>query len=398
MRILILSFYFPPDLSAGSFRVNALVDALCAEGDKELHIDVISTLPNRYRSHIANAPELEQIGNVRIRRFLLPPHQSGMLDQARAFISFARQALVETHGQRWDIILATSGRLMTAALAANIARRSESRLYLDIRDLFTDTMSELLSSSVLRHLMPVFRLIETRTVKAAACVNLVSAGFLPHVKAIAPDQIFRTYTNGIDDVFLSYDFKKEVQHAQELPLVVYAGNMGEGQGLHKVIPEAARLMVGKVRFKLIGDGGRRKQLEQEISDAGLKNVEIVNAVPRVELFEHYRQADILFIHLNDHIAFQKVLPSKLFEYAATGKPILAGVAGYPAEFLRANLTGVELFVPCDVSGMVVALERLMTHNVVVGRNEFCRRFARRSIMQEMAQDVFAVSAGAIAKK
>ena len=90
MRILILSFYFPPDLSAGSFRVKALVEALQAEGGKKLRIDVITTLPNRYSSHTASASEVEEMGCVRIRRLALPSHQSGMVDQAKAFLSFAR--------------------------------------------------------------------------------------------------------------------------------------------------------------------------------------------------------------------------------------------------------------------------------------------------------------------
>jgi glycosyltransferase involved in cell wall biosynthesis len=393
MRILILSFYFPPDLSAGSFRVKALVDALRAEGDKTLRIDVITTLPNRYLSHNTSAPEAEEVGGVRIRRIVLPIHRSGRADQAKAFASFARQALAETRGQRWDLVVATSSRLMTAVLGAGIASRSRAPLYLDIRDLFTDTMSDLLSSSFLRHLMPVFRWLEMRTFMAAKRLNVVSAGFLPYAKAIAPAQNYRNFTNGIDDVFLYQDFEKPTQALKELPLVVYAGNIGEGQGLHKVLPLAARLMVGKARFRLIGDGGRRLELEQAINQAGLNNVEILNAVPRSELFEHYRQADVMFLHLNDHKAFHKVLPSKLFEYAATGKPILAGVAGYPAEFLLSQVPGVEVFAPCDARGMVTALERLLGHPKAEGRIEFCRKYAREAIMREMARDVLAAGAG-----
>jgi glycosyltransferase involved in cell wall biosynthesis len=390
MRILILSFYFPPDLSAGSFRVKALVDALQAEGGKKLRIDVITTLPNRYSSHTASALDVEEVGCVRIRRLALPSHQSGMVDQAKAFLSFARQALAETRGQHSDLVLATSSRLMTAVLGARIASRSRVPLYLDIRDLFTDTMSDLLAASFLRHLMPAFRWLEKQTFKAATRLNVVSAGFLPHAKAIAPAQSYRNFTNGIDEVFLSWDFKKPVQPVRELPLVVYAGNIGEGQGLHKVLPEAARLMLGRARFRLIGDGGRRSQLGQAISDAGLKNVEILNAMPRNELFEHYQQADVLFLHLNDHMAFHKVLPSKLFEYAATGKPILAGVAGYPAEFLQSEVDGVEVFAPCDALGMAEALERLLAHPKVDRRAEFCGKYARETIMREMARDVLAI--------
>ncbi|MSQ98851.1 MAG: glycosyltransferase WbuB, partial [Xanthomonadales bacterium] len=347
MRILILSFYYPPDLSAGSFRVKALVDALQIEGGKALQIDVITTMPNRYRSHLADAAEYEEHDGVKIRRIVLPAHQSGMLDQARAFAIFALGVWGATQGKRWEIVFATSSRLMTAAMSVQIARRARAPLYLDIRDLFTDTMGDLLADSALKVFLPAFGWLEKRSLNAAQRVNMVSAGFLPHAKVLAPKQSFRTFTNGIDDDFLALDFSKPETQQQDLPLVVYAGNMGEGQGLHRVIPDAARRLVGKARFRLIGDGGCRAQLENALADAKVGNVEICDAVQRVALFEHYRQADILFLHLNDHPAFQKVLPSKIFEYAATGKPILAGVAGYPAEFLRDRVPGCEVFEPCD---------------------------------------------------
>ena len=49
----------------------------------------------------------------------------------------------------------------------------------------------------------------------------------------------------------------------------------------------------------------------------------------------------------DHDAFRKVLPSKLFEYAAMGKPIWAGVSGYSAEFISAEVSNAAVFAPCD---------------------------------------------------
>ena len=61
-------------------------------------------------------------------------------------------------------------------------------------------------------------------------------------------------------------------------------------------------------------------------------MQIIDPVSRSDLFDEYKNADVLFLHLNDYAAFRKVLPSKIFEYAATGKPILAGVAGYMQNF------------------------------------------------------------------
>lgn len=389
MRILFLTFYYPPDLCAGSFRAEPLVAAMRQAGGESLHIDVFTTLPNRYQSHLAAAPEHEEAAGLAIHRIALPSHQSGMADQALAFRRFAAQVMKQTAGQRWDLVVATSSRLMTAALGAHIARRVGAPLYLDIRDLFTDTMSDLLSGRALVASVPFFKWLERRTLRSARVINVVSEGFLDHARAVAPDPVYRAFTNGIDEEFLSVDFRKVERGPGDLPLIVYAGNMGDGQGLHNIVPQAAKRLEGQANFRIIGDGGRRNQLQQAITEAGLTNVEILPAMPRVQLFDHYRQADILFLHLNDHAAFRKVLPSKLFEYAATGKKMLAGVAGYPAEFLATQVPGVAVFAPCDADGLVRAFDQLEAIGEPLDRAAFCARFSRQTIMREMADDILA---------
>lgn len=391
MRLLLLTFYYPPDLCAGSFRAEALVRALSEAGGDQLRIDVLTTMPNRYYSHRDEALEHEEKANVSIFRVPLPSHRSGMLDQSRAFFSYARTALGMTGRGEWDLVVATSSRLMTAALGARIASRAAIPVYLDIRDLFTDTMSDLLAGRPLKILMPCFRALERWTLNRAARVNLVSAGFLPDVLRIAPQHDYRIFTNGIDDEFLLRDFPPTPRDARLVPLIVYAGNMGDGQGLHQIIPTAAKILDGKARFRLIGDGGKRRQLEEALSQSGVSNVEILDPMPRSELYRHYGEADVLFLHLNDHAAFRKVLPSKIFEYAATGKPILAGVSGYASEFLQREITGVEVFPPCDAQGLSAGLDRLMRHTMADSdRGPFLQKYARTRIMNDMARDILAL--------
>lgn len=393
MRLLLLTFYYPPDLCAGSFRSSALIDALRKVAGDGMVVDVMTTMPNRYHSHTNQAEVMEQYKGVTIHRIPLPSHQSGMVDQSRAFVKYARTVLRQTRRQQWDVVIATSSRLMTGVLGAWVAKRNHASLYLDIRDLFTDTMGDLLSGSPLRALLPVFRCLEKWTMRSARRVNLISAGFLPHAWLVAPQHDYRLFTNGIDEEFLSQDFSGSGRKSGLSPLVVYAGNMGEGQGLHHVVPAAAQLLAGKVRFRLIGDGGRRRQLMEALARTGVSNVEVLDPVSRSELYQHYREADILFMHLNDHAAFRKVLPSKLFEYAATGKPMLAGVAGHAADFLQQELAGVEVFAPCDAGGLVEALERLSKIIAPVDRELFKQRFARKEIMREMAEDILSLGGG-----
>lgn len=395
VKILILSFYFRPDLSAGSFRTTALVDALCKLAPVGSQIDVITTLPNRYHSFTADAPLTEQQAGLSIFRIALPKHKSGLLDQSKAFLTFSREAIRQVAGRDYDIVFATSSRLMTAALGAWIAWRKNTKLYLDIRDIFVDTIKEVLPRKVSWVVKPIFSVLEKWAIKQADKVNLVSLGFSEYFSTRYPQQRFSYFTNGIDDEFLVAAPTKRfvpTKIVEGRPFtVLYAGNLGEGQGLHAIIPQLAKRMGSRVHFKIIGDGGRKHELEVALSVSGVTNVELLPPVKRDELIEAYRTADVLFLHLNDYDAFKKVLPSKLFEYAALGKPVWAGVSGYAAEFVRSEINNAAVFHPCDAEGAARSFETLSIQDIP--RADFIAKYARANISRKMAEDIIAVATG-----
>ena len=115
---------------------------------------------------------------------------------------------------------------------------------------------------------------------------------------------------------------------------------------------------------------------------------LLDPVKRTELIELYRAADVLFLHLNDYPAFKKVLPSKLFEYAALGKPVWAGVGGYAARFVEEHIDNAAVFAPCDVDDAARAFEAL--NPVTRARPDFVARFRRDVIMARMSRDVLSI--------
>lgn len=379
-------------MSAGSFRNSAFVDSLLKVLPEGSEINVVTTLPNRYAGFSAEAPEEEASPQLTVKRVSLPAHESGMTDQSRAFLTYARQVKAFVKRKKYDAVYASSSRLMTAVLGASIARKQRVPLYLDVRDIFLDTINDVLPRKITWLIKPFFSVLERWAISRADRLNMVSAGFLPYFESRYPTVSKVVFTNGIDDEFLNVAHQTcttendlNAEEENQLVEVVYAGNMGEGQGLHNIIPELAMRLEGRARFRLIGGGGRLRQLETAIAERGCTNVLVESPVARDELIDIYLQADVLFLHLNDYEAFRKVLPSKLFEYGALGKPIWAGVAGYAAEFVNENLENAEVFPPCDVAGALAAFKRLRIADKP--RDEFVTRYARDGIMDDMAKDL-----------
>ena len=389
MKILYLTFHYRPDLGAGSFRNSALVDKLKIKINSEDIIEIITTLPHRYHSYQKNSEGIEINENIVIKRISLPQHKNGFSDQIYSFFTYYKNVQKITRNNDYDLIFASSSKLFTAFLAARISRKKKIPLYLDIRDIFADNMKEIIKSKFLKiFVIPVLQIIERYTVKTAVHLNLVSKGFEKYFRKYYKGR-YSFYTNGIDDDFLTTTPESTNGNGNHKRKITYAGNIGEGQGLEKIIPESALKLADMYEFRIIGDGGSRKKLEKKLKDLNVNNVEIIKPVNRSKLKEYYSDSDFLFLHLNNYKAFEKVLPSKIFEYAATNKNIIAGVNGYAREFIKEYIPDALVFDPGNVIDFLEKISNFK-NGKEHSRFNFISRFKRDAIMSEMAQSIIDV--------
>jgi len=389
MRILFISFYFEPDLCAGSFRNTPLFYELCSQLNDDDFVHVITTQPNRYKTFKTNGDKVEKGGNYEINRIKIPEHKSGMFDQAKSFYTFYSKTRELIKGKDYDLVYASSSRLFTAFLGRSIASSKKIPLYLDIRDIFVDTIKDvLLNKKYIQKPVTIFaKCIEKYTFSKADHINLVSEGFKSYFNRY-PNPSYSYFTNGIDDEFMDIGIGNSLKQSKPI-VITYAGNIGSGQGMEKIIPFAAKELGNDYLFRIIGDGGTKALLIDKLKELGVENVEIIDPVSRPQLIEYYKETTFLFLHLNDLEAFKKVLPSKIFEYGAFDKPIIAGVSGFAAQFIRENISDYILFKPTDVSDFVNQIKKFSS--TFEHRTNFIKKFGRKNIMREMAQDILSLS-------
>ena len=383
MKILFLSYYFKPDLSAGSFRNTALAKEIAKQLSKNSSIDVLTTTPNRYSSYNVISKNNEYFEGINIYRIKVANHGNNIFNQSKSFLFFFLGSIKFVFNKDYDLIYASSGRLMTAFLAAIIAKYKKVPLYLDIRDIFLETILEILPKKYSYFLRGPINLIENYTINKAKKINLVSEGFKEYFINKYKNLNLSYYTNGIDKIFLN----KPVINIEkkDKKIILYAGNIGDGQALDKILPNLALKLKNKFNFVIIGDGSKLEILKKEIKKLNLNNIQFIKPLSRDKLILHYLKSDILFLHLDEKLAFQKVLPSKIFEYASSNKPILAGVSGYPKNFIEKNIDNSAVFQPCNIKEALIALEKLdLAHTP---RENFINRYNRIKIMKNMAEDI-----------
>ena len=385
MTYLVLTFYYPPDLCAGSFRNDAFVKALRRKIKPTDKIVVISTSPNRYHTYNQEVSLYEIDGNLEIHRVGLKRENKSFVDQILNFLTFAIFVMKKSVMVDTSIVYASSSRLFTAFLGLIVSRIKRVPLVLDIRDLFTDTVKDAFNKKIVRVQLPIMKFIEKITFEGAHHLNIVSEGFVDYLKKYKIKRI-SFYPNGIDPEFLNVDYSKSESECSKV--ISYAGNIGKGQGLEKVIPKLAKKLGSEYQINIYGEGGIRKDLESSIRSLGVDNVRLFKPVNRLELIEIYKQSDYLFLHLNNYEAFLKVLPSKIFEYGATGKTIVAGVGGYAAKFIKENLPGSIVRSPCDYIGIAEDISNI--ENVVKDNHIFISKYSREKIMDEFVDEIVTI--------
>ena len=383
-RILVLSYFFPPDLSAGSFRADSIVRTLL-ERSHDCEVTVLTTEPNRYSSYVASNQAAFSDQRLTVVRVNVPNHSDSIYREIYGFLKYFACVLNYVRAKDFDVVFATSGRLMTAFLGRTVSWIKSVPIYLDIRDIFYEVVGDLFKGPKRLILLSAIKLVERFTFSNPDHVNLVSKGFSDYFSSNLSPFKMTFHTNGIDEAFLPTG--SVIQQVQQSGLIkiVYAGNIGDGQDLHRILPSLANRLNEEVQFSVFGDGRKCKELMKKLDEQKIMNVDVFSPVNREDLVQIYSDADVLFLHLGDKTAFKRVLPSKLFEYAASAKPILAGVGGYASHFIQEEIKNAAVFPPNDTSAAVQALNSLKLENT--DRSQFVKNFGRKRISTKVADEI-----------
>jgi len=139
--------------------------------------------------------------------------------------------------------------------------------------------------------------------------------------------------------------------------IVFAGNIGDAQGLELLI-EAAREIKGHgIRWYLVGDGRAKPRLEKLVQEYGLENdVVFVGQVSEKEASYYVSFADCAYLSFANKRLFDLMLPAKLQTYLACGTPILAAAGGESAEIINKAQCGIA--VPPTLDRLVAAVKQM----------------------------------------
>ena len=128
-------------------------------------------------------------------------------------------------------------------------------------------------------------------------------------------------------------------------IVGYAGTIGISHGLDKLLEAFEQIDPSlNAYLVIIGSGAMLDKLRYLVKEKCLKKILILDAVPKNEIEHFLSLFDVCLVSLMDVPAYDKVIPSKLFEAATHDKPVIAGLRG-EAKSIVENYKIGEVFHP-----------------------------------------------------
>jgi glycosyltransferase involved in cell wall biosynthesis len=211
-------------------------------------------------------------------------------------------------------------------------------------------------------------LVERINLRAADRVVVVSQVLRDRLVAagVAPDKIV-VNPNGVDPQQFRPDLDgSDVRGDLGLDasiVVGFSGTFGVWHGIPTLADVLARVseLRPQVHWLLIGDGPQRRMVDEAVKQHGLhERVSLPGLVPHAEMPAYLAACDILVSPHGRQADGGEFFgsPTKLFEYMASGRPIVASAVGQIADALVDGYSAL-LVPPEDTGALCTAIVRLV---------------------------------------
>lgn len=337
LRAVIASRLFPPEVSAGAFRLGALARALHDDGDEVL---VLTTTPPRH------APSTPDAQGISVRRWPVLRDRGGNVRGYIQYASYDVPLLLRLLFTRFDVVVAesppTTG-LVTALVAA--VRRKPVVYY--AADVWTDGV---ISMGAPGFVIGLMRWMERTVLRRSVAIVSVSDEVTERLLVLGADaERISTVGNGIDTGIFT----------PEAPLpagmdryFVYTGTMSEWQRPDVFIRAFAQLADEHpdLRLKFFGQGAVEGHLRELAEELAPGRIDFGGVVSPQQSASWIRGAVASLVSIVPDIGYDFARPTKTYAAAAVGTPVLFAGPDTGARLVReANLGRAVDFAPEPVA-------------------------------------------------
>ena len=329
---------------------------------------------------------------VRVRRtWLIPLPNRKSWERMLNYGSFLASAAIRgIFLARPDVVIATSPQLLVGLSGLIIAKFKRVPFVFEVRDLWPESLEAVGVSGKESPLFRVLRKIAGLLYKKATHIVVVTPAFKEHLERewSVPTGKISVVVNGVDHNFFRPQ-EPQTEIVDEFGLqgrfvVGYIGTIGNAHGIETLVEAATALQSinPHIHFLVVGEGAEKERLERLVLQKKLNNVGIFPGQPRSRIPAIVSSSNICLVLLKDSELFKTVIPTKMLEFMACGRPVVAAVEGEAAAILQAANAGICV-PPGDANGVIESIRLLeRTHGLCEEFGQNAREFIVKDLTRE----------------
>ncbi|MGC4896234.1 glycosyltransferase family 4 protein [Micromonospora sp. DT31] len=413
MRFGLLTQWFDPEPGPAGLP-GVLARGLAARGHE---VRVLTGFPNYPTGRLAPGYRMsrrrdEHLAGVEVRRVALyPSHDASAVRRMANYGSFALSALVSGAGALRGLdALWVGNSPVTVALPMWHARHvCRVPVVLHVLDLWPDTLraSGFLGAGAGTGGRAVERCLHGwcgAMYRSATRVAYISPGVRDVLRGRGVPEDKLTYIPLWADErppTPQRDLRAEWGLTDDRVVLVYAGALGEAQGLDALLDACALVRDPRLVCLIAGSGVAEDRLRARARSAGLDHVRFLGRVPAERMPAVMAAGDLHFVSLRDTAMSACTMPSKMQATLAAGRALLVAAPGDAAEVARESGAGITAR-PGDPESIAAGLReacqlgreklRLLGQ---AGRHHYERHFAADLGIRRVEQELLAAAAGGL---
>ena len=340
IHVLIISQYFPPDISGGGTRAHNYAKCLIQQNYDVTIITAFphlhNKIPKKYMKKIIVKEKMDGINLIRV--FVPSLLHTSAKNRILLHFSYLLFSMFPIFSLKPDIIFSSEPNLFSIIPAYFYSKIRGGKVIRVVDDLWPEAIYErgyvksIFLKKILDHLAkfsyeyPKYILPLTNDVK-----NLIQNSY-----NIKPEKI-EVLGHGVDtNIFV---FNKKIN--QDTFTLMYSGSLVESYDFDIILNAAQKLQ--DIKFIIRGKGLMLTYIQNKIKELNLKNV-IINTdiVPSEQLSKILSQADVFLVPMKDEIALNSTLPTKILECQALGRPIICCSNGAPGRYVDDTKSGLTV--------------------------------------------------------
>ena len=331
LKIVFFTDHFVPEISAPAGHI---FDRCKIWVDQGHDVTVVTNVPNYplgepYKGYKNRLRSWETVNGIKVLRVATyMAENKGTVKRTIDYISFAVSSFVNSLTiNKPDVVYSTSPHIFAPLGAIAFSWLKRVPHVLEVRDLWPESIAATTGMSRSSIVYRSFEFIERFLYNSSKKIVVFTESFKTNLilRGVLEDKLHVVINGANIALFEAPVYDEDLAMRLDLHnnfVIGYMGTHGLSHDLLNAVYAASLVKDEDIFFLFVGEGAEKAAMVSLAKELNATNIRFVGRQDREDIPKYWGLCDVGLVHLKNDPVFETVIPSKIFETMASGRPVM----------------------------------------------------------------------------